>query len=57
LLLGGQPDGVDLAAWRVATSPQVRTKNLLERGVAALIIANAATPQQPFATVANYLSR
>ncbi|HEY9500489.1 MAG TPA: hypothetical protein VIR01_02525, partial [Pyrinomonadaceae bacterium] len=57
VMLGGAPDGVDAAAWRAATSPGVRTRNLLERGATALIIANAATPQQPFATVANYLSR
>jgi Zn-dependent M28 family amino/carboxypeptidase len=57
VLLGGAPDGVDAAAWKAATSPGVRTRNLLERGASAIIIANAATPQQPFATVANYLSR
>jgi hypothetical protein len=26
VMLGGQPDGVDVAAWRIATSPQVRTR-------------------------------
>jgi len=57
IMLGGQPDGVDAAAWRTATSPQVRTLNILGRGAAALIFANATTSQQPFATVANYLSR
>lgn len=57
VLLGGAPDGVDAAAWKAATSPGVRTRNLLERGATAIIIANAATPQQPFTTVANYLSR
>jgi Zn-dependent M28 family amino/carboxypeptidase len=57
VMIGGAPDGVDMAAWRTATSPQVRTRSFLERGAAAIIIANAASPQQPFATVANYLSR
>ena len=57
VMLGGRPDGVDAAAWRVATSPPVRTRSLLEHGAAAIIIGDAATPQQPFATVANYLSR
>ena len=57
VMLGGGPDGVDAAAWRTATSPQVRTRNLLERGATAIIIANAGTAQRPFATVANYLSR
>lgn len=57
VMLGGMPDGVDAAKWRIATSPQVRTRGFLERGATAIIIANAATPKQPFATVANYLSR
>jgi Zn-dependent M28 family amino/carboxypeptidase len=57
VVLGGQPAGVDAEAWRRATSPQVRTVNLLSRGAAGLIIANAGSPQQPFATIANYLSR
>lgn len=57
IVVNGQPSGVDNAAWRRATSPQARTMSLLSRGTAALIIANAGTPNQPFSTVANYLSR
>ncbi len=57
IVLGGQPAGVDATLWRTATSPQVRTRRLLEQGAAAIVFANAATPTQPFATVANYLSR
>ncbi len=57
IVLGGQPAGVDATLWRTATSPQVRTRRLLEQGAVAIVFANAATPTQPFATVANYLSR
>ena len=57
VILGGQPAGVNDEAWKRAISPQVRTMNLLGRGAAGLIIGNAGTTQQPFATVANYLSR
>jgi hypothetical protein len=57
IILGGQPVGVDAEAWKRAVSPQVRTVNILGRGAAGLIIANASTTQRPFATIANYLSR
>lgn len=57
IVLGGQPAGVDAAAWRRATSPQVRGMNILGRGAAAMIVCNAGSVAQPFATLANYLSR
>jgi hypothetical protein len=57
IILSGQPDGVDAAAWKRATSPQNRAMNIFGRGALAMIVANAGTPSQPFATIANYLSR
>lgn len=57
IILSGQPDGVDAAAWKRATNPQARAMNIFGRGAVALIVANAGTPAQPFATIANYLSR
>ena len=57
IILGGQPDGVDANAWKRATSPQVRAMNIFGRGAAAMIVANAGTAAQPFATIANYLAR
>ncbi len=57
ILLGGQPDGVDAAMWKRATSPQVRAMNIFGRGAVAMIIGNAGTAAQPFSTIANYLSR
>ena len=57
IILSGQPDGVDAAAWKRATNPQVRGLNIFGRGAAAMIVANTGTPAQPFSTIANYLSR
>ncbi len=58
IMLGGQPPAnVDAASWRRASNPQATAINLFGRGATALIIANAGTPAQPFATIANYLSR
>ncbi len=57
IILGGQPDGVDEAAWKRATSPQARAINVFGRGAAALMVANAGSASRPFSTIANYLSR
>jgi hypothetical protein len=57
IILSGQPDGVDAAAWKRATNPQVRGMNIFGRGAVAMIVANAGTSAQPFSTIANYLSR
>jgi hypothetical protein len=57
IILSGQPEGVDTAAWKRATNPQVRAMNIFGRGAAAMIVANVGTSAQPFSTIANYLSR
>ena len=57
VMLNGQPTGVDPAAWRRATNPQARAMNIFGRGAVAMIVANAGSAAQPFATIANYLSR
>ncbi|MFN2498299.1 MAG: M28 family peptidase [Pyrinomonadaceae bacterium] len=57
IVVAGQPDGVDAALWRRATSSQIRGLNIFGRGAVALMVANAGTPAQPFAIIANYLSR
>jgi len=57
IVLSGQPEGVDATAWKRVTSPQVRAANIFGRGAVAMIAANAGTSAQPFATIANYLSR
>ncbi len=58
IMLGGQaPSNVDAATWRQASNPQAVARNIFGKGAVALIIANAGTPAQPYATIANYLSR
>ncbi|HEV7680579.1 MAG TPA: M28 family peptidase [Pyrinomonadaceae bacterium] len=57
VIFNGQPDGVDAAAWKRATSPQARAMGIFGRGAVAMIVANAGSGTQPFATIANYLSR
>ncbi len=57
IIMGGKPEGVDDAAWARATNPQARALNIFGRGAAAMIVANAGTPAQPYSTIANYLSR
>ena len=57
VILGGQPSGVDATAWRRATNQQVRVMNILGKGALAIIVAGAGTQAQPYATIANYLSR
>lgn len=57
IVLNGQPQGVDEAAWKRATNPQVRAMSIMARGAIAVMIANVGTPAQPFTTISNYLSR
>ncbi len=57
IVMSGQPAGVDAAAWKRATSPQIRAVNIFGRGAVAMIAANAGTAAQPFSLIANYLSR
>lgn len=57
IIVSGQPEGVDTAAWKRATNPQVRAMNIFGRGAVAMIVANAGSLAQPFSTIANYLSR
>jgi hypothetical protein len=57
MIAGGQPDGVDAAAWKRATNPQARGMNIFGRGAVAMIVGNAGSAAQPFSLIANYLSR
>ena len=57
IIVNGQPDNVDSASWRRATSPQARAMSIFGRGAVAMMIANAGTAAQPFQIIANYLSR
>lgn len=57
VIFNGQPDGIDAAAWKRATSPQARAMNIFGRGAVAMVVGNAGSAAQPFSTIANYLSR
>lgn len=57
IIANGEPANVDAAAWKRVTSPQTRAFNIISRGAAAMVVANAGTAAQPFSLVANYLSR
>lgn len=57
VLMGGQPTGVDAAAWAKATNPQARAISIFGKGAVAMVVAGAGTQAQPFSTIANYLSR
>lgn len=57
IILGGQPAGVDDAAWKRATAPLNRAMGIFGRGALAMVVANAGTAAQPYSTISNYLSR
>lgn len=57
LVLAGQPQGVDAAAWRKAASQRAVFVNLFGRGAAGVALVNFGSKSQPYATVADYLSR
>ncbi len=57
VLMGGQPTGVDAAAWQKATNPQARAMSIFGKGALAMVVAGAGTQAQPFSLIASYLSR
>ncbi len=57
VMINGQPNGVDGAAWKRATNPQVRAMNIFGRGAAGMIVGNAGGGAQPYSLIANYMSR
>jgi hypothetical protein len=57
MLLGGRPKNIDAETWKKVGSNQVRLGNLIQKGAAGFIFANVGTQQQPYAQIADYLSR
>jgi hypothetical protein len=57
LLRNGRPNNVDEATWKKAANPQMVAINLIRSGAAGLILTNVGTKDQPFALIADYLSR
>jgi Zn-dependent M28 family amino/carboxypeptidase len=54
LLLSGRPANVNEDVWRQEASQQSVGLNLIQRGAAAIITANAATTARPFTLIARY---
>jgi hypothetical protein len=54
VMLGGRPKNVDEATWRQEASQQAIGLNLIQRGAAGMLIANAGTAQRPFNSIARY---
>jgi len=57
LVIGGRPKDVDETIWQQEASQQAIALNLIRRGVAGLIVANAGSKRASFSLLADYLSR
>ncbi len=57
LVLRGQPKNVDAAQWGQEADRRAIFENLLRRGAAGIIVANAATKQASYAEIADYFMR
>ncbi|MCI0490584.1 MAG: M28 family peptidase [Blastocatellia bacterium] len=57
VLNGGPPKGVDKDVWQKATGPQAILSKLIGKGPAAFVLTNIGNERQPYALIANYLSR
>lgn len=54
MMLGGHPKNVDEDAWSQETSQQTIGLNLIQRGAAGMLIANAGTARRPFSQFARF---
>ena len=57
LVIGGRPKDVDETAWQQEAGQQAVASNLLRRGVAGMIIANAGSKRASYSLIADYLTR
>ena len=57
LLIGGQPKNIDEATWQREAGQQAIAMNLIGRGVAGVIIANAGSKRASFSLISSYLTR
>jgi Zn-dependent M28 family amino/carboxypeptidase len=57
LILRGQPKNVDAAQWNQEADRRAIAGNLIRRGVAGIIVANAGTKQASYPEIADYLMR
>jgi Zn-dependent M28 family amino/carboxypeptidase len=52
--LRGRPKNVEEAVWTEEANPQTIGLNLIQRGAAAIVVANAGTQARPFAAITRY---
>lgn len=57
LVVGGRPKDIDETVWQQEASRQAIAMNLIRRGVAGVLIANAGSKRASFSMIADYLSR
>lgn len=57
MILRGQPKNADAAQWQQEATRQTIGANLIQRGVAGIIVANVSSPRASFAEIADYLTR
>jgi Zn-dependent M28 family amino/carboxypeptidase len=57
VVLRGRPTGMDAAAWRKAAGEQALFQRIIGGGAAALVLTNAGNEAQPYAMLADYLTR
>lgn len=57
MLIGGQPKNIEEAEWRREAGQQAIAMNLIGRGVAGVIIANAGSKRASFSLISSYLIR
>lgn len=57
VLLGGTPSGLDAAAWKKAHGGPRVLRKLIMGGASALVFAGLGTAEQPYPTLADYMTR
>ena len=57
MVVSGRPKDVDETAWQQEAGQQSIASNLIRRGVAGMIIANAGSKRASFTLIADYLTR
>jgi hypothetical protein len=57
LLIGGQPKNIDETTWQREAGQQAIAMNLIGRGVAGVIIANAGSKRASYSLISSYLTR
>ncbi|MEN3332798.1 MAG: hypothetical protein V7641_2163 [Blastocatellia bacterium] len=57
VLINGPPKGVDEAWWKKQDAQRLIISRIFQLGAAAIIITNGGTKENPYATIARYMTR